>query len=951
MQPSKKPPKKFSDLDNGLHVINLIDTLFDEVYLVGGAVRDDILHKDTRDLDFAVPISAADTADILIKSGFPVRKNAIGFGTVGTNIGEYDIQITTYRTEEYSTGSRKPRVFALVDIDSDLKRRDFTINALALSRDEFIDPFDGFTDIQKKVIRAVNDPLEKFMEDPIRILRAYRLVSTLGYNIEPKTLDGIRLTLRNLSIISSERIGEELKKLMSGDYWSDALYEMTEMGVLDECLRNFNVDYQVNENSVMSVIDQYSQKDLKEMDEAHRWACFISILNEAEMETGTTTVDIISTVDSFGLKVLLPKALRSSIRHIIELARASLSVSSDDQSKINALQDEYDSLKQQGSYRAPQVQAKLLTEKGKGAFYDRQYSQALKYFNKSLELTNKGYDDTLKNDDTDVRQSRLRAIKSYYMTRLSYIVASRILGEKLHTKFDSTTRLHSYAEKHLIVKEKRLNIHDRDSVIDEAIMIIYKEDLYDSTLESFDEFLTNPNMRLPSVRVEFHKRSHLRKQLKKLPNGSVKKVEIYRQISDIAKNSEDEKLGLDYYDPYLDYLFGSTLLTDNLKDFWVAYDNMNNPTFLYIELTRTQGKEWFGRRRAYLNSATCLVHGLSLSQNLDDKLYISKQIINDYNNAGRAYEKNERRFTVYYEWFMFLDWLKSKIGNTEELSEIVDRIKSYESFGYIDIDEAYFTQNLKEIADTRDRFVGIYILFVSLLNKSTDKEFPPNTSEEIRALHTLYRTAILEANEVFLLLKNYILRNADASVGSSQMIIEDIAIVKENEGIIDELIRKGEGTTTEFKASWKFDINRYMVNGNISGKKDIAEDIIKTISAFMNTEGGTIIVGVNDDGSVPGLEETDFKLYTKGNENQKIDTIKKEIDNLFKERIGQDMQSFKKVKREFYRGKTLLLVEVKKSNNPVFCNEAFYSRGEAGSMPLTHRELTSYLTSHFVVSK
>ena len=943
------PPNNFSELDNGAHVINLIDTLFDEIYLVGGAIRDDILHKSTKDLDFAVPNSVEDTAAILTAAGFPVRVNATDFGTIGTNIGEYDIQITTYRSEIYEPGSRKPSVATIVDIDSDLERRDFTINAMALSRDEFIDPFGGYDDINSKVIRSVRDPVSKFKEDPLRILRAYRLVSALGYDIDTKTLDGIKQTLSNISIISSERIGEELKKLMRGDYWSDAVYELAEMGVLNECLRNFEIGYKVDASNVIAITDLYSQKDLKEMDEAHRWATFISILNEAEVEAGTSTVDILSTVENVGLKSLLPKSLRTAVRSIIDESNPTSQDTSGSLSKIDKLSNLYNYLKELGSYRAPQIQAKLLTEKGKDAFYNRQYSQALRYFGKALELTNKGYDDTLKSDDNEVRQSRLRAIKSYYMARLSYIVASRVLQERLHSKFATSEELHLYAEKYLIVKEKRLNSHDGDLVIDEAMVIIYKEDLYDSTIEPFEEFIKKPNLKISKARAEFHERSYLRKQLKEKNIHPSDKMKIFLKLSHIAEvQSEGGKLGLDYYEPYVDYLFNRTLSAENLDDFWKLYDELSGPTGDYVELTKEQGKEWFGRKRALLNSAASLIYGLSLTKHLSDKIYISKQIVADYRSAGRAYEKNERRFNVYYEWFLFLEWMRDKTGTFEDINAIIDQIKSYESFGYIDVDEEFFVKNLKEIANIRDRFIEIYILFVGLLKSDSDKEFPPNASEEIRALSVLYNKAMLGESEVFLLLKNYILMDADASITASQMALEDMAVVKENESIIDELIRKGESTTTEFKASWKYDVKRSKSGGGISGNKDITEDIIKTISAFMNTEGGTILVGINDDTSVGGLEETDFKLYTKGNISQKIDTIKKEIDNLFKERIGQDMQSFKKVTPEMYKGKTILVIEVKKSQQPVFCNEAFYSRGEAGSIPLNHREFTNYLAQHFV---
>ena len=152
-------PRSISDLSLALPIVKLIDELFDEVYLVGGAVRDDILQKETRDLDFAVPYASDFIISTLQVAGLPVRDNATKYGTVGTNVGEYDIQITTYRSEEYDQGSRNPIVHPIVDIDSDLYRRDFTVNAMAISRDEFIDPHDGLSDLEKKIVCCVGVPV------------------------------------------------------------------------------------------------------------------------------------------------------------------------------------------------------------------------------------------------------------------------------------------------------------------------------------------------------------------------------------------------------------------------------------------------------------------------------------------------------------------------------------------------------------------------------------------------------------------------------------------------------------------------------------------------------------------------------------------------------------------------------------------------------------------------
>ena len=213
-----KIPKNIDDLSTDLcSAVASIDSMFDEVFLVGGAVRDSILGVESHDIDFAVPLKADEVYEILSKSSlFKVRDEARRYGTIGASIGTFDVQITSYRAERYIRGSRKPLVSGAVDIDSDLSRRDFTINAIALSRNELVDPYDGVRDIKEKVIRTVGIPERKFQEDPIRILRAFRFVSTLGFNIETKTLEAAQLQRDSITIVSKERVGMELQKIMTG---------------------------------------------------------------------------------------------------------------------------------------------------------------------------------------------------------------------------------------------------------------------------------------------------------------------------------------------------------------------------------------------------------------------------------------------------------------------------------------------------------------------------------------------------------------------------------------------------------------------------------------------------------------------------------------------------------------------------------------------------------------
>lgn len=185
-------------------------------YAVGGCVRDSILGREVTDFD--ITTSALPEEIKTVFSAYPVIETGIKHGTVTVLIDRRPYEITTYRTEKGYSDSRHPdSVQFVTDIESDLSRRDFTVNAIAYShKDGLVDPFGGMNDIKNKVLRAVGDPVTRFSEDALRILRALRFSSVLGFAIEKNTADAIFDLADTLSLVSRERVYVELKKLICG---------------------------------------------------------------------------------------------------------------------------------------------------------------------------------------------------------------------------------------------------------------------------------------------------------------------------------------------------------------------------------------------------------------------------------------------------------------------------------------------------------------------------------------------------------------------------------------------------------------------------------------------------------------------------------------------------------------------------------------------------------------
>ena len=201
----------------------VIDSWNKPVYLIGGYVRDYILNRPTKDIDIVVLGDGIELAkavsDSLHQSSFSVFKN---FGTAMVKSNDIEIQFVGARKESYSRNSRNP-IVSPGSLEDDQNRRDFTINALAISlngnsKGSFLDPFNGIKDLKNGVIKTPLDPTATFSDDPLRMLRAIRFTSQLGFVISDETLEGITQNAERINIVAQERITEELNKIIMSNH-------------------------------------------------------------------------------------------------------------------------------------------------------------------------------------------------------------------------------------------------------------------------------------------------------------------------------------------------------------------------------------------------------------------------------------------------------------------------------------------------------------------------------------------------------------------------------------------------------------------------------------------------------------------------------------------------------------------------------------------------------------
>jgi poly(A) polymerase len=239
-----------------------------ELALVGGPVRDVFLGKRPGDLDLTTDATPEEVLRIVGPWADKTWTVGIEYGTIGLRKGKLIYEITTYRSESYAPRSRKPSVQYGTSLEEDLRRRDFTINAMAarLPSYELVDPFGGLNDLRDQVIRTPGLPADSFGDDPLRIMRAARFAARLGFTVDPPVLRAMGEMATRLEIVSTERITDELTKLTLA---ADPAY---------------GIDLLVNSNVADVILPEVSSLRM-EVDEHHRhkdvYAHSLTVLRQA----------------------------------------------------------------------------------------------------------------------------------------------------------------------------------------------------------------------------------------------------------------------------------------------------------------------------------------------------------------------------------------------------------------------------------------------------------------------------------------------------------------------------------------------------------------------------------------------------------------------------------------------------------------------------------------------
>ena len=310
-------------------IINKLNEHGYEAYVVGGCVRDMLLGREPGDWDITTSALPGQVKEVFRRT----VDTGIQHGTVTVMMGKEGYEVTTYRIDgEYSDGRHPNSVEFTPDLVEDLKRRDFTINAMAYnSHTGFVDKFGGVEDLEKGIIRCVGEPMDRFTEDALRILRAIRFSAQLGFSIEERTYEAIRTIAPNMVHVSKERIQVELTKLLLSSH-PDYILRVYETGISPYVSEKFHGAYAGESGNWAVPSIPAGIPAVKHM----RWAAFLrdcsasraaDILKDLKLDNDTI-YRVRTLVERQGKKVGLQDSMEDGMRDVIkdgrEPSRASI---------------------------------------------------------------------------------------------------------------------------------------------------------------------------------------------------------------------------------------------------------------------------------------------------------------------------------------------------------------------------------------------------------------------------------------------------------------------------------------------------------------------------------------------------------------------------------------------------------------------------------------------------
>lgn len=923
------------------YVVEAVKACLGQAYLVGGSVRDALMQRPLKgDLDFATPLQPKDIVRKLRKEGFPADDHAAQFGTIATKINGQQIEITTFRTETYTTGSRSPEVAFHANLQDDLSRRDFTINAIAFDGTDYIDPFGGIDDIRDKQIRTPRDPYQTFEDDPLRMLRAIRFVSTLGFDIGTDCLEAIHYNANLLQDISRERKTDEFLKLIQGEHWVQALFVGFTSQLLD---RLFDVQDHIFDIETFrtSLVEKTQDETLSDTQKIAQVILLLAAtITNAQTGDREYERSLRFTILSALLRSLrLEKHSEATLREII------IRTSQDEE--LQRLEADYQQISDKDSYAAMVLMEKITLNKVRDFFGEGDIAKTSKEALKLLEVQNAQLQAIV---DTELRLEAIRRKKPYMLLTLEYVLLSDIDQVGM---IDSPTKLNqtiSKLSKNPAFRSTlfRIGTQEKARAIEKALLMLSRlrpghyTSLSEAEIMEHNQAIEPDTARLAEILSKYKRELHLIQYPASTKDVIKAKIQINRKIARLLRKKDGRKTS-EYYSYVVEAKKYKALLASNEAAFETAYDDLQTYMDLRLSTVDTDIKRATIERGYYLDEAEVLLHLVNLQQDVAEKSKTLTAVLGNYRHAG-SNDHHIPRYRIFALWLKIVLLAQSSPTN-DDLRSLFDVLRKSTVPTYVDGDEAYLKEYYPELYQNRTNIREVLGMLSLLYDDAIDTR-TTFSDKTFAAAAYLFRQNMISHEALAQMLVQRILQLYDPQqsivpLGSLAQHEQDDKTKK-----LLQLLKDHESKNVEFKSSWRYDVRTQEVNK----ANQIVDGILKTVVGFMNCDGGTILIGVDDSGTPIGLEETDFKLTPKKDNQQKKDALKRHIDETLIKRIGQ--ANAQKITIDFvpYSGtSTVASIEVSRSeSSPVFLDDIkFFVRHNGSTRELSGIDLATYIKERF----
>lgn len=609
---------------------------------------------------------------------------------------------------------------------------------------------------------------------------------------------------------------------------------------------------------------------------------------------------------------------------------------------LRKLRNEYAVQSQKGDDKQYITLSRIRYEEGRIEFDNQNYHSAFNLFRDSVSAMNKNLAVLSKFQDEDYKKIYMQKARQFAVEYSAWYIAAFLLdrGAKIDIRDKQSVQKEINKQKLLSLGDFRWGTKDIQSALEQAqilavgnmrhslitpteiVNFISDDGNFTALHRDTVQRLRGRNYHELITQIKYEKQ-RLSATDAGLLADIYKKLATQHQEHDIFKYQNEMTESLKY----------SCLASHNMQIFRKRFNNLNE-FMAGCDYGISRGES---NRKKSLEKVFVLTGGLEIAKSIPEKIQFSEEILELYR---KVHHYNANRFVVYKDWLATAHSMLTTIDiNKANIDKLHKRLLEMKSMWFKDRDEQWLNTHMPEVVASRLNMQTLLSFLAGLINQ----EDRLTGSSELNSTLYLYNLGWLDLKTAFLLGKKFIERELELVVSPEPLsAIEERVRPRVDQRHLDQ-IANGETESVEFKLSWKYDIDTKGANS------EVQNSALRTIAAFMNTDGGTLYLGINDEGSIIGLENTEFKIIRTGTPGKKLDKIKLMIDEAIKKFLGKDLvSSVKVINLTDDTGRVYLAIDVLKATKEVYLDNRFYIRGAASNSLLEGQSLVAYCKKRYV---